>query len=87
MLKVLMKAIQGQPEQEKEKRRESQKIETREEVFPEWRVCSIMSTTVSNTAERSSNARNKTHASDLITQIQVTLLNCFKEPEEKRECI
>lgn len=66
MLKVLIKAISGQPEQEKGKSRESQKIETRDEVFPE-RVCSTASTTMSNTAERSSNARNKTCASDLIT--------------------
>lgn len=83
MLKVLIKAIQGQPEQEKGKRRKLQKIETREEVFAEWRVCSTMSTMVSNT-KWSSNARNKTCAYDLVTQIQVTLLNCFKEPEEKR---
>lgn len=33
-LKVLIKAIQWQPEQEKGKRGESQKIETREEIFP-----------------------------------------------------
>lgn len=87
MLKVLIKAISGQPEQEKGKSRESQKIETREEVFPERRVCSTASTMMSNTAERSSNARNKTRASDLITEMQVTLLNCFKEPEERREYI
>lgn len=46
-----------------------------------------MFTRVSNIAEWSSNARNKTRASDLITPIQMILLNCFKEPEEKREDI
>lgn len=85
MLKVLIN--KGHSKAAKAGERKSQKIETREEVFPEQKVCSTASTMVSGTAERSSNARNKTHASDLVTQTQVTLLNCFKEPEEKREHI